>query len=161
MFRHVLALAVAAATLVAPPAHGAAQAPQPAQTSEASHRITLITGDVVDYTERSDGRKFAQIHAAPREGEPPVFHTMTTAKGLHVYPSDAIGAVASGTVDRTLFNVTELVRTGQSDDRTATVPVLTIGGVSASAHTRINTLNAASTSTWRRPRRRSSGVPWT
>ncbi|WP_439659949.1 S8 family serine peptidase [Lentzea sp. HUAS TT2] len=143
MFRHVLALAIAAATLVAPPVSATPPAPPPAQTSEASHRITLITGDVVDYTERSDGRKFAQIHAAPREGEPPVFHTMTTAKGLHVYPSDAIGAVASGTVDRTLFNVTELARTGQSDDRTASVPVLMTGAISASAHTRINTLNAS------------------
>lgn len=142
MIRQVLALAVAAATLVAPAA-SAAPAPPPAQTSEASHRITLITGDVVDYTERSDGRKVAQIHAAPRDGEPPVFHTMTTAKGLHVYPSDAIGAVTSGTVERTLFNVTELVRTGQSDDRTATVPVLMTGGFSASAHTRISSLNAS------------------
>ncbi|NGY59789.1 S8 family peptidase [Lentzea sp. NEAU-D13] len=142
MIRQVLALAVAAATLVAPAA-SAAPAPPPAQTSEASHRITLITGDVVDYTERSDGRKVAQIHAAPRDGEQPVFHTMTTAKGLHVYPSDAIGAVTSGTVERTLFNVTELVRTGQSDDRTTTVPVLMTGGFSASAHTRINSLNAS------------------
>ncbi|SFR28356.1 Subtilase family protein [Lentzea waywayandensis] len=142
MIRHVLALAIAVATLVAPPAHGAAS-PPPARTSETSHRITLITGDVVDYTERSDGRKSAQIHAAPREGEPPIFHTMTTAKGLHVYPSDAIGAVTSGTVERTLFNVTELVRTGQSDDRTTTVPVLMTGGISASAHTRINSLNAS------------------
>ncbi|MET8763024.1 S8 family peptidase [Lentzea sp. NPDC004782] len=142
MFRHVLALAIAAATLVAPPASAASPPPQ-AQTSEASHRITLITGDVVDYTERADGRKTAQIHAAPREGEPPVFHTMTTAKGLYVYPSDAIGAVTSGTVERTLFNVTELVRTGQSDDRTATVPVLMTGGFSASAHTRISSLSAS------------------
>lgn len=143
MFRLVLAQAIAAATLVAPPVSAAPPAPPPAQTSEASHRITLVTGDVVDYTERSDGRRHAQIHAAPREGEPPVFHTMTTAKGLHVYPSDAVGAVTSGTVDRTLFNVTELVRTGQSDDRTATVPVLVIGGVSANAHTRITSLDAS------------------
>ncbi|MEU0884298.1 S8 family serine peptidase [Lentzea sp. NPDC005914] len=142
MIRQVLASAIAAATLVAPPASAAAP-PHPAQTSEASHRITLITGDVVDYTERSDGRKTAQIHAAPRDGEQPVFHTMTTAEGLHVYPSDAIGSVTSGTVDRTLFNVTELVRTGQSDDRTATLPVLMTGGFSASAHTRISSLDAS------------------
>ncbi|WP_086668695.1 S8 family serine peptidase [Lentzea kentuckyensis] len=142
MIRQVLALAVAAATLVAPGASAAPPSP-PAQTSEASHRITLITGDVVDYTERPDGRKIAQIHAAPRDGEPPVFHTMTTAKGLYVYPSDAIGAVTSGTVERTLFNVTELVRTGQADNRTATVPVLMTGGFSASAHTRITSLNAS------------------
>ncbi|WP_312878116.1 S8 family serine peptidase [Lentzea indica] len=142
MIRQVLALAVAAATLVAPSA-SAAPAPPQAQTSEASHRITLITGDVVDYTERSDGRRFAQIQAAPRDGEQPIFHTMTTAKGLHVYPSDAIGAVTSGTVDRTLFNVTELVRTGQSDDRTTAVPVLMTGGFSASAHTRISSLDTS------------------
>ncbi|MEV6244069.1 S8 family peptidase [Lentzea sp. NPDC051838] len=142
MFRHVLALAIAAATLVAPPA-SAAGPPPAAQTSETSHRITLITGDVVDYTKRSDGREIAEIHAAPREGEPPVFHTMTTPDGLHVYPSDAMGALTSGTVSRTLFNVTELVRTGQSDDRTATVPVLMTGGFSTSAHTRISTLNAS------------------
>ncbi|MCP2249207.1 S8 family peptidase [Lentzea aerocolonigenes] len=142
MIRQVLALAIAAATLVAPPA-SAAPAPPRAQTSEASHRITLVTGDVVDYTERSDGRKFAQIQAAPRSGEPPIFHTMTTAKGLHVYPSDAMGAVTAGTVDRTLFNVTELVRTGQSDDRTTTVPVLMTGGFSANAHTRISSLNTS------------------
>ncbi|RAS71386.1 subtilisin family serine protease [Lentzea atacamensis] len=142
MIRHVLALAIAAATLGAPPASAAPPSP-PTQTSEASHRITLITGDVVEYTERSDGRKTAQIHAAPRDGEEPIFHTMTTAKGLHVYPSDAMGAITSGTVERTLFNVTELVRTGQSDDRTTTVPVLMTGGFSANAHTRIGSLNAS------------------
>ncbi|MDX8036381.1 S8 family peptidase [Lentzea sp. BCCO 10_0856] len=142
MIRHLAALVIAAATLVAPPASAAAP-PPPTQTSEASHRITLITGDVVDYTERHDGRKLAQIHAAPRDGEQPIFHTMTTPKGLFVYPSDAIGAVTSGTVARTLFNVTELVRTGQSDDRTTTVPVLMTGGFSAQAHTRIASLNAS------------------
>ncbi len=142
MIRHLAALAIAAATLVAPPASAVAAA-SPEQTSEASHRITLITGDVVDYTERSDGRAVAQIHAAPRDGEQPIFHTMTTPRGLLVYPSDAIGAVTSGTVDRTLFNVTELVRTGQSDERTATVPVLMTGGFSAAAHTRISSLNAS------------------
>ncbi|MGW6932299.1 S8 family peptidase [Lentzea sp. NPDC054927] len=142
MIRHLAALVIAAATLVAPPASAAAP-PPPTQTSEASHRITLITGDVVDYTERHDGRKLAQIHAAPRDGEQPIFHTMTTPKGLFVYPSDAIGAVTSGTVARTLFNVTELVHTGQSDDRTATVPVLMTGGFSAQAHTRIASLNAS------------------
>jgi subtilisin family serine protease len=142
VLRPLLVLAIAAATLVAPPASAAAP-PPPSQTSEASHRITLLTGDVVDYTERPDGRKFVQIHAAPREGEPPIFHTITTPDGLHVYPSDAMGAVTSGTVERTLFNVTELVRTGQSDDRTATVPVLMTGGFSASAHTRISSVNAS------------------
>ena len=89
--------------------------PPTPQASEASHRITLITGDVVDYTEHSDGRRVAQVHAAPREGEQPIFHTMTTPQGLFVYPSDAIGAVTSGTVERTLFNVTELARTGRKD----------------------------------------------
>jgi subtilisin family serine protease len=142
VIRQVLALAIAAATLAAPSASAAPPSP-PTQTSEASHRITLITGDVVEYTERSDGRKVAQIHAAPRDGEEPIFHTMTTAKGLHVYPSDAMGAITSGTVERSLFNVTELVRTGQSDDRTTTVPVLMTGGFSANAHTRIGSLNAS------------------
>ncbi|WP_232837016.1 S8 family serine peptidase [Lentzea terrae] len=142
MIRQVLALAIAAATLAAPPASAAPPSP-PTQTSEASHRITLITGDVVHYTERSDGRKFAQIHAAPRNGEEPIFHIMTTAKGLHVYPSDAMGAITSGTVERMLFNVTELVRTGQSDDRTTAVPVLMSGAFSANAHTRIGSLNAS------------------
>ncbi|GGU41758.1 S8 family serine peptidase [Lentzea flava] len=142
MIRHVLALAIAAATLGAPPASAAPPSP-PAQTSEASHRITLITGDVVDYTERSDGRKVAQIHAAPRDGEQPIFHTMTTADGLHVYPSDAMGAITSGTVERTLFNVTKLVHTGQSDDHTTTVPVLLTGGFSANAHTRIRSINTS------------------
>ncbi|MFI6095315.1 S8 family serine peptidase [Lentzea sp. NPDC051213] len=142
MIRHLLALVVAAATLDAPPTSAAPGAP-PEQTSEASHQITLITGDVVDYTEFPDGRKLARIHAAPRDGEPPIFHTMTTRDGLHVYPSDAIGAITSGTVERTLFNVTELVRTGQSDDRAAAVPVLMTGGHSAQAHTRISSLNAS------------------
>ncbi|WP_045315134.1 S8 family peptidase [Lentzea aerocolonigenes] len=142
MIRHLAILVIAAATLVAPPASAAAPKP-PEQTSEASHRITLITGDVVDYTERSDGRKLAQIHAAPRDGEEPIFHTMTTPDGLFVYPSDAMGVLTSGTVERTLFNVTELVRAGQADDRTSTVPVLLTGGFSASAHTRISSLNAS------------------
>ncbi|HEX8864356.1 MAG TPA: S8 family serine peptidase, partial [Lentzea sp.] len=142
MIRHVLAFAIAAATLVAPPASAASPPPGP-QTSEASHRITLITGDVVDYTERPDGRRVAQVHAAPREGSPPIFHTMSTPDGLFVYPSDAMGAVTSGTVERTLFNVTELVRTGQSDDRASAIPVLMTGGFSAAAHTRIASLNAS------------------
>lgn len=143
MIRQVLALAITAAAVAAPPASAAPATSTPPRTSETSHRITLITGDVVDYTERSDGREVVQIHAAPREGEPPIFHTMTTDKGLHVYPSDAIGAITSGTVERSLFNVTDLVRTGQSDDRAATVPVLVTGGVLAGAHTRISSINAS------------------
>ncbi|WP_063810438.1 S8 family peptidase [Kibdelosporangium phytohabitans] len=122
---------------------------QTAARSEVRHRVTLITGDEVEYTQAGDGTTLARIEAATSAGRPPVsFETMTTPAGLFVFPSDAMPLVASGIADRSLFNVTELAAVS----RTGELPLFVRyrGGVSATAalpavrrHTAVSALNGA------------------
>ncbi|GAA4524466.1 S8 family serine peptidase [Amycolatopsis samaneae] len=91
-----------------------------------SHRVTLLTGDVVVYTEDGAGHRTARIEPAARDGQPPpTFQITTTAEGLEVYPSDALPFVTGGLLGRDLFNVTALVRDGRDDASTPTIPVIT------------------------------------
>ncbi|WP_020666367.1 S8 family peptidase [Amycolatopsis nigrescens] len=122
-------LALVLATTPAMP-YPAAQAASPVPTAPtgpapAVHRVTLLTGDEVTYTEGADGSRVAGVDAAERPGRSPAsFQTTTTPDGLFVYPTDVLPYVQARTVDRNLFNITELVREGLADTATATLPVL-------------------------------------
>ncbi|MEV6155790.1 S8 family serine peptidase [Nonomuraea sp. NPDC052129] len=85
--------------------------------------ITLITGDVVDFTPGENGEppKLA-TRAAPRpDGSTVTFATLPHRDGgTLVMPSDAADLVAAGTLDEELFDVETLVR----ENRAKAIPLI-------------------------------------
>jgi subtilisin family serine protease len=78
-----------------------------------STTVTLVTGDRVTMATAPGGHRTYTVDAAPRDGGVPVtFSTFGTGRDYYVIPSDAMAYIAAGSVDRTLFDVPELVRQG-------------------------------------------------
>ncbi|MFF2010909.1 S8 family serine peptidase [Streptomyces sp. NPDC058195] len=89
--------------------------------------VTLVTGDKV--LVRTDGSGAASATALPREdGTVPLVQTRQSGKDLYVYPESAAAALAAGTVDGELFNVTGLVRQGYDDAHTTSLPLIAVYG---------------------------------
>ncbi|MFE7510028.1 S8 family serine peptidase [Streptomyces sp. NPDC057540] len=85
--------------------------------------VTLVTGDKVVVTTDPAGRSSAAV--LPREdGTQPIVQTYQTGKDLFVYPESATRAIAEGTVDEQLFNVTGLIRQGYDDAHTDALPLI-------------------------------------
>ncbi|MGW2847858.1 S8 family peptidase [Streptomyces sp. NPDC001274] len=89
--------------------------------------VTLVTGDKV--LVRTDGSGASSVTALPREdGTVPLLQTRQSGKDLYVYPESATAALADGTVDEELFNVTGLVRQGYDDAHTKALPLIAVYG---------------------------------
>ncbi|MEU2250271.1 S8 family serine peptidase [Streptomyces sp. NPDC019224] len=123
------ALALGGALLVTPPAAadstsgtvtGAAAAPAPA--GQAAHDITLITGDVVHYTDRPGDQDDVTVDRAP--GAHGGVSVQSYGHHTYVIPTEAMGLIASGKLDAELFNVTGLVAMGYDDARSGGIPVI-------------------------------------
>ncbi|MFD5069325.1 S8 family serine peptidase, partial [Streptomyces sp. NPDC058369] len=85
--------------------------------------VTLVTGDKVLVS--TDGSGNASAVALPREdGTVPLVQTRRSGKDLYVYPDTAAKALAGGTVDEELFNVTGLIRQGYDDAHADSVPLI-------------------------------------
>ncbi|MDG4863978.1 S8 family serine peptidase [Streptomyces sp. T-3] len=85
--------------------------------------VTLVTGDKVLVSTDSSGRSAATV--LPRaDGAEPIVTTRQAGKDLFVYPEGAVEAIAAGTVDEQLFNVTGLVRQGYDDAHTESLPLI-------------------------------------
>ena len=69
-------------------------------------RVTLITGDRVTVTELADGRQTVEIDPAVEGGG---VQTVQVGDDLIVLPEQAMPYLASGALDRDLFNVSKLV----------------------------------------------------
>ncbi|MCS7482752.1 S8 family serine peptidase [Umezawaea endophytica] len=94
----------------------------------AAGSVTLITGDRVVL----DGAGGGSV--VPGTGRDDIAYSTSTEQGhLFVVPDDARKAVASGRVDRRLFDVTELVESRYDDAHRDSVPLIltTDGGVRA------------------------------
>lgn len=86
-------------------------------------QVTLVTGDQVAVTTATDGRQSATITPAP--GNPNAFQTVTDPDGdLHVYPASAFSGLGAKTLDQRLFNVSQLIRDGQTDSKHDSLPVI-------------------------------------
>jgi subtilisin family serine protease len=96
---------------------GATPASQPG-----SHRITLLTGDVVALHTTEDGRQAAWVVDAVDERRPAQIYELDG--DVHVVPADAAPYVASGALDPNLFNVTLLAKHGYDDASTGELPLL-------------------------------------
>ncbi|MGW8885165.1 S8 family serine peptidase [Streptomyces sp. NPDC055749] len=96
--------------------------------------VTLVTGDKILVT--TDGSGTTSATALPREdGTVPLVQTRQSGKDLYVYPEAATGALAAGTVDEELFNVTGLIRQGYDDAHSASVPLIATYTRSAARNT--------------------------
>ncbi len=68
--------------------------------------VTLVTGDRVTVTGSPGGRRTFSVRPALRpDGRPVRFDSFTDRDRLHVVPSDAAPYLASGVLDRDLFNL--------------------------------------------------------
>lgn len=122
-----MASALAGATLSVSPPAGAAPsadaAPSAVPGSADPTAITLITGDVVNVTELGGGKRTVQVKAGEgRSGI--VFYQREEAGEFSVIPSDALGLMASGTLDARLFNITALARNGYGDAERDALPLI-------------------------------------
>ncbi|GAA2419639.1 S8 family serine peptidase [Actinomadura vinacea] len=118
-----LTMAVSALAMAISPVPVAAQEapPPPASGAQPAKRITLITGDVVTY-----GADL-KITAAPRS-RPVAFHQRKQGDARYVIPSDVLGLVGAGRLDKSLFDVAYLARNGYADDVSPRIPLIVQGG---------------------------------
>ncbi|MEV0490238.1 S8 family serine peptidase [Streptomyces atratus] len=114
-------LPVAAAT----PAGSVPQAAQPRQDGPvvATHKLTLVTGEVVTLERHANGSQAATIAPTP-DGTPATFSTMKVGDEVYVIPDKAQPYLAANELDRELFNVTKLVEYGYDDAHRAAVPLI-------------------------------------
>ncbi|MFE6734047.1 S8 family serine peptidase [Microbacterium sp. NPDC057650] len=85
--------------------------------------VTLISGDRVRVTRTADGQPTAQL--LPREdGSVPLYETHRDGDSLYVFPAGASAALASGRVDRELFDVAALVKAGLDDAHAKSVRLI-------------------------------------
>ncbi|NBH10497.1 S8 family serine peptidase [Amycolatopsis sp. SID8362] len=113
-----LAAGTAGAADAAP---GRPAAPAPAGVER--HSVTLLTGDVVQVERQPGGKQAATVQPAPGR-EKIRFHQQEVDGHLSVFPEDVAPRLGSKQVDRTLFDVTELIAEGYADEQSATLPLI-------------------------------------
>lgn len=141
------AVLVTAATPLVPasanpsPAPGAANSAQSdivARTSTGrptAVAVTLLTGDKVRVTPAADGGP-GTVAVEDPDGQPAGARVMTVGGDTYVYPDSARPYLAAGSLDRRLFNVTQLIAEGYDDARLDHLPlIVTYGGKDAGAAT--------------------------
>ncbi|MFE7332094.1 S8 family serine peptidase [Streptomyces sp. NPDC057565] len=113
------------ASAAATPAASVAQAAQPRQDGPvvATHKLTLVTGEVVTLERHANGVQAATIEPAA-DGTPAAFSTMKARDEVYVIPDKAQPYLAADELDRELFNVTKLVEYGYDDAHRSAVPLI-------------------------------------
>ena len=88
--------------------------------------VTLVTGDVVSVGVEPGGAYTAEVtRTAPRgDGRTVLYSTVRQDGALYVYPSDALGLLGAGRLDRRLFDVEYLVRNGYADAASGELPLI-------------------------------------
>ncbi len=95
---------------------------RPTAKSGAPRTVTLITGDKVTVTGTADGRTTATVRKP--NGAPSAAHIMSVGDDTYVYPDAALPYLASGVLDKRLFNVSELVASGYDDEHSDQLPLI-------------------------------------
>ncbi|MEU1203546.1 S8 family serine peptidase [Streptomyces sp. NPDC005813] len=124
--------AVAALAIGVLPATAAARADTgPLSFADAGHQppegggtrsVTLITGDKVTIGTAGDGTTVRSFEGA--DGRATGFHTSVVDGATYVYPDAALPYVSAGTLDKRLFNVTQLIADGYDDAHAAALPLI-------------------------------------
>ncbi|GAB3444116.1 S8 family serine peptidase [Actinophytocola sediminis] len=98
----------------------------PAPDATGTATITLLTGDVVTYRFTGDGTPVdATVAPAPRaDGDPVLFTQVRDGRSYYVYPSDVVGLVEAGKLDRRLFDVSYQTEYGFTDEARPSLPLI-------------------------------------
>ncbi|MEV6329196.1 S8 family serine peptidase [Streptomyces sp. NPDC051909] len=108
--------------LVHVPAQAAPSRPAVPAKPSATHKVTLVTGDVVTVTTTADGKQMADVDR-PDNALGGV--KLQEIKGdLFVVPDEAGPLLGAGRLDRRLFNVTDLIEMGYDDAKSGAVPLI-------------------------------------
>ncbi|NUR26255.1 MAG: S8 family serine peptidase, partial [Catenulispora sp.] len=127
--RWSLLAAVTALPLLAPgtaalsaPAVAGKPAPAAARAAATTHKITLVTGDVVTVTTLTDGTQTASVvrPAAATGG----VRVQKVKDDLYVLPDEALPLLAADKLDSRLFDVSDLIEMGYDDTKSASVPMI-------------------------------------
>jgi subtilisin family serine protease len=94
----------------------------------ATHRVTLVTGDVVTVTTLADGEQTAEVDR-PDHATGGV-RVQESRGDLYVLPDEVLPLLGSDKLDRRLFNVTDLIEMGYDDAKAAAVPLIATYGPS-------------------------------
>lgn len=87
-----------------------------------THTLTLITGDKVTISTAADGTVVRSFEGA--NGTATGFHRTVIDGATYVYPHSVIPYVAAGTLDKRLFNVTQLIADGYDDAHADRLPLI-------------------------------------
>lgn len=112
------------------PAQAAPSKPTVPAKPSATHKVTLVTGDVVTVTTMADGKQIADVDR-PDSAVGGV-KVQTVNGDLFVIPDEAVPLLGTGKLDRRLFNVTDLIEMGYDDAKTSAVPLIATYGKSKS-----------------------------
>ncbi|GAA0598091.1 S8 family serine peptidase [Kribbella sandramycini] len=125
----VTAMAVLATALAVP--YGSAAAPpssgppvRPGDEGRRTATVTLVTGDKVTVRPAGDSWEVKIDPVRPVGGPAGGFFRQVTKDKVTVIPIEALPLVKSGVLDRSLFDVTGLVRQRLDDAHTAEIPLL-------------------------------------
>ncbi|MFE4336849.1 S8 family serine peptidase [Streptomyces sp. NPDC056831] len=126
----ILTAACVGGTLGALPVATAAETPasrasQPQQNSPvvATHKLTLVTGEVVTLERHANGFQAATVEPST-DGTPAAFTTLKVGDEVYVIPDKAQPYLAANELDRELFNVTKLVEYSYDDAHRPAVPLI-------------------------------------
>ncbi len=132
-----LSAAHAAASAATDSAAPAAQRNVPPGT----HSVTLITGDVVVTRQSSAGRGTVDVRGPA--GTQAQARITESNGNLYVYPDSVLPYVAAGTLDKRLFNISELVANGYDDAHRDQLPLIVSYGNKAASGLRSATPKGA------------------
>jgi subtilisin family serine protease len=111
------------ATALHVPALAATDAPRVHRDVPSStHKVTLVTGDVVTLTTLANGQQLADVDRPP--GAVGGVRMQTRGHDLYVVPDEAVGLLGADRLDPRLFDVTALVADGYDDAGTGRVPMI-------------------------------------
>ncbi|MFJ2890561.1 S8 family serine peptidase [Streptomyces sp. NPDC087305] len=113
--------AQAQATTTTPTANSTPTA-NPTRTTNPTRTVTLVTGDKVTVTDLAGGRKTVSVER-PR-GATGAVRTQLADGDITVVPDEALPYLRAGTLDRRLFDVSELLRQGLADRTTDELPLI-------------------------------------
>lgn len=104
------------------PAQAAPSKPTVPVRPSTTHKVTLVTGDVVTVTTMADGKQTAEVDR-PESAVGGV--KIQQVKGdLFVVPDEAVPLLGADRLDRRLFNVTDLIEMGYDDAKSPAVPLI-------------------------------------
>ncbi|MFI6486165.1 S8 family serine peptidase [Streptomyces sp. NPDC050564] len=98
----------------------------PARAASAARTVTLVTGDKVTVTDLGGGKKTVTVERP--EGATGAVRTQVASGAVSVVPDEALPYLRAGTLDRRLFDVSELIRQGLTDQKTDELPLIVTYG---------------------------------